>query len=126
MTLPRLSSRPPAPGEHTSPGAMTKWLTFSTPANPTAGTPAVAAFSCWGAMRAMSGMEMYKAQIIAQRSTHLVTIRYREGVAESMTVSLTEPDGSVRNLQIEFIEDPDEQKYELRMMAFEIGQSAGE
>lgn len=124
MALPRLSSRPPGPGEYTSPGAYSRRITLNTPANPTAGVLASAFVDSWAAIRALGGAEMDKAQQFAQRSTHLVTIPYQSGVQQSMTISLNEA-GTTRTFQIEYIEDPDERHVELRLMCFEMNQNAG-
>jgi head-tail adaptor len=123
VTLPRLSSRPPGPGERTSPGARNRWVTFNNPANPTAGVVASAAFDSWAAFRALGGAEIDKAQQFAQRSTHLVTVAYQP-VEENMTISMNEA-GTVRTFQIEYIEDVDERHDELRIMCFEMNQNAG-
>jgi SPP1 family predicted phage head-tail adaptor len=124
MPLPRLSTRPPGPGQYTAPGAYNRRVTLNNPANPTAGTLENPAFETWAAMRALAGQELDKAQQIAQKSTHLVNIPYQPGVNESMTVTLLEG-GNKRTFQIEYIEDPDELHYELRMMCFELNQNAG-
>lgn len=124
MTLPRLSSRPPGPGEYTSPGAKNRWVTLNNPANPTAGVPANPFADSWAAIRALGGQEIDKAQQFAQRSTHLVTISYQPGISEAMTVSFNEG-GTTRSFQIEYIEDPDERHVELRLMCFEMNQNAG-
>ena len=124
MTLPRLSSRPPGAGQYTSPGAFNRRVTLNNPANPTAGILENPAFDCWAAMRSLAGQELDKAQQIAQRSTHLITIPYQQGVAQNMTVSFNE-NGNTRKMQIEFIEDPDERHVELRIMCFELNQNAG-
>ena len=124
MTLPRLSSRPPGPGAYTSPGAMNRLITFNTPANPTAGIPAAPLVDSWAAIRAIGGREMDKVQQFAQKSTHLITVPYQDGVFESMTLTVNEGD-TTRTFQIEYLEDPDESHRELRLMCFEMGQNAG-
>lgn len=124
MPLPRLSARPPGPGEYTSPGAFNRRATIKAAANPTKGTIASAIVETWAAFRALSGQELDKAQQIAQRSTHLITIPYQPGILQSGSVDLADA-GITRNFQIEFIEDPDERHVELRLMCFEMGQNAG-
>jgi len=124
MPLPRLSSRPPGPGQYTGPGAMNRQVTLNNPANPTAGSLANPFCTSWAAMRALGGQEIDKAQQFAQRSTHLITIPYQFGVQQNMTVTFNEGDVT-RTFQIEYIEDPDEQHRELRMMCFEMNQNAG-
>ena len=124
MPLPRLSARPPIAGQYTAPGSFNRWVTLYNPPNPTAGVQASAFRDTWAAMRALGGDELDKAQQIAQRVSHLVTIRYQPGVLESMQVGMYE--GAVlRMFQIAAIEDPDERHVELRMMCFEINQNAG-
>jgi SPP1 family predicted phage head-tail adaptor len=124
MPLPRLSARPPGPGQYTSPGAMNRRITLNNPANPTKGTPINPYVETWAALRALAGQELDKAQQLTQRSTHLVTIAYQLGVLESMVVTLNEG-GTTRQLQIAYIEDPDERHIELRLYCFEINQNAG-
>jgi SPP1 family predicted phage head-tail adaptor len=124
MPLPRLSSRPPGPGQYTAPGAYNRRVTLNFPANPTAGVLENPYTESWAAMRAIAGQELDKAQQLAQKSTHLITIPYQTGVTENMTVSLNEGDVT-RKFQIEYIEDPDERHIELRMMCFEMNQNAG-
>jgi SPP1 family predicted phage head-tail adaptor len=124
MPLPRLSARPPGPGQYTAPGAFNRWITFYNAANPTAGIAASPFKDSWAAIRALTGQEIEKAQQIVQRASHLVTTPYQPGVLESMTIGMYE--GSVlRMLQIADIEDPDERHVELRMLCFEINQNAG-
>lgn len=75
-------------------------------------------------MRGLAGQELDKAQTIAQKSTHLVTIPYQLGVSQNMLVGVNEA-SSTRFWQIAFIEDPDERHIELRLYCFEINQNAG-
>jgi SPP1 family predicted phage head-tail adaptor len=103
---------------------MNRRITFNTPANPTAGVLASAFVDSWAAIRALSGQEMDKAQQIAQKVSHLVTVPYQPGIQESMTIGLNEG-GTTRIFQIEDVEDPDERHVELRIMCFEINQNAG-
>jgi SPP1 family predicted phage head-tail adaptor len=130
MPLPRLSSRPPAPGVGTPPGAFNRQVTFYSPGGRNGdGTqqPPSQAFVCWAVIRALQGEELDKAQQITQRVTHTVTIHYRVEVTESMTIGFWEF-GTERIFQIATIENPDEMQSasaELRVMCFEIGQNAG-
>jgi len=103
---------------------MNRLITFNTPANPTAGIPAAPLVDSWAAIRAIAGEEMDKVQQFAQKSTHLVTVPYQDGVFESMTLTVNEGD-TMRTFQIEYLEDPDELHRELRLMCFEMGQNAG-
>jgi SPP1 family predicted phage head-tail adaptor len=124
MTLPRLSARAPGQGQNTSLGAMSNRVTLNNQANPTAGVLANPFVETWAAIRSLSGQELLKAQQIAQKSTHLVTIPYQPGVLESMVLTINDG-GITRTWQIETIEDPDERHVELRMMCFEMNQNAG-
>jgi SPP1 family predicted phage head-tail adaptor len=124
MPLQRLSNIPPRVGAYTPTGAFNNWVTLSTQGNPAAGVQPSAAFETWAAIRALNGQEIQKAQQIAQKSSHLVTIVYQGGVFEGMTVSLYEF-GTTRVFQIEDIVDPDERHIELRMTCSEINQNAG-
>jgi SPP1 family predicted phage head-tail adaptor len=103
---------------------MDRWITFNNPANPTAGVQASAYGNSWASVRALSGQELDKAQQIGQRVSHLVTVPYQPGVLESMTIGMYDF-GTLRTFQIVAIEDPDERRVELRIMAFEINQNAG-
>lgn len=105
---------------------MYDWITLSTPANPTAGTPAAEFASTWGRLRTLGGEELDKAQQIAQRSTYMITIPFQSGVVDSMTASVTEPDGNVRTFQVEHIEAPDNRHFQLLLYVFEMGQNVGE
>lgn len=111
--------RPPAPGQRTAPGAYTRRVTINNPANPTKGVPANAFCDTWAAMRGLGGSELDKAQQIAQKSTHVITVPFQPGIPQNGTVSeLTA--GSTRTFQIEYAEDPDEMQFELRLYCFEI------
>lgn len=124
MALPRLSMRPPGPAQYAGPSAMNRWVTFYNPANPTAGEPLSPYVDSWASIRGLNAQEIDKAQQIAQRVSHLVTVPYQPGILESMQIGLLE--GSLLRLfQIVGIEDPDERHIELRIMAYEINQAAG-
>src|ERR1700734_1622383 len=124
MPLPRLSARPPGPGQRTNLGAFNKQVTLYTPGNPAAGTEPSLFITTWCAMRAVSGQEIDKAKQIAQRLTHVFTIPYQPGVMENMPVQYNDA-GNTRVFQIVTIEDPDEMRFELRMTVYEINQNAG-
>lgn len=116
--------RPPGPAQYTDRSAMNRWVTFYNPANPTASTPLNPYADSWAAIRALNAQEIDKAQQIAQRVTHLVTVPYQPGIEEYMQIGVLE--GSVlRMFQIDGIEDPDERHIELRIMTHEINQAAG-
>src|SRR5580692_10619098 len=128
MPLPRLSNRPPRPGVYAPIGAMNLQVTFYSPgardAQGNVGPPSPAFPAVWAALYALSAGEMDKAQQIAQKVTALLVINYQDGVRENMTVQV--PDGgSMRTLQIAAIEDPDGQKWQLKIYCFEINQNAG-
>lgn len=124
MPLPRLSGRPPAPGQYTAPGALNRRITFYNPPDPSNGIEASAFCDAWAAKRALSGQEMEKAQQIAQRANYLFTVRYQPGILESMQIEEYEA-GTPHTFEIANIEDPDGRCLELRIMAFEINQNAG-
>jgi SPP1 family predicted phage head-tail adaptor len=128
MPLRRLSAGLPRPGQSVSIGALNRQITFCTPgvrsaADNSMGSPS-AAFSCWAALFALAGAELEKAQQIAQRVSHLVVINYALGVEENMTIQYIDG-GNTRNFQIEAVEDADEQRVQLKIYCFEIGQNAG-
>ena len=124
MPLRHLNSQAP-------PGTMNKWITFFGPpiilqSGANAGTtgPAPALFSSWAAMFALAGEELDKAQQIAQKITHFVLVPYQLGVEEQMTFQYL--DGSdTRTFQIIAIDDKDEQRWQLKIYCYEIGQNAG-
>ena len=128
MPLPRLSNRPPRPGVYAPLGAMNRLVTFYSPgakdAQGNAGLPSPAFPAVWAALYALSGDETDKAQQIAQKVTTLLVINYQLGVQENMTVQVPEG-GITRTLQIAAIEDPDGQKWQLKIYCFEINKNAG-
>ena len=127
MSLRRLSSLPPQPGALTPLGAFNRTVSLLQPgAKNTDGTtlpPSPFQVGVWAAIRALSAQEADKQQQIEQKVSHLVTIPFMQGVTQDMLVSHTF-DGQVRTFQIVAIEDPDESRYELRMLCAEIGQSS--
>lgn len=128
MPLPRLSMRPPRPGTYVDPGAMNRLVTFYAAAakdlqgKPQPPSPAFG--PVWGALFAISGAEIDKAQQIAQKVTDLLVINYRLGIQESMTFEVAEG-GAVRTLQVAAIADPDGQMWQLKVYCFEINENAG-
>jgi len=83
--------------------------------------PASVFLTTWAAIRALTGQELYKAQLIVQQVTHLVTIPYQVGVAPGMSIGF-----GGRTFLIGAVQDPDERKIELRILAIERGQNAGQ
>jgi SPP1 family predicted phage head-tail adaptor len=112
------------------PSAMNKQVTFYSPAarntdGSSNGNPA-ASFSTWAAIFALAGAEIDRAQQIAQRVSHVVLIPYQSaGVQANMTIQYLDG-GQKRNFQIAAIDDPDEQRWGLKIYCFEIGQNAGQ
>jgi SPP1 family predicted phage head-tail adaptor len=90
--------------------------------NPTDGStmPPSFAVTTWADVRALRGVELDKAQQIAQEVEHLITIPYQPGVTENMRIDF---DG--RTFEIRYIEDQDERKFFLDLYCAEIGQNAG-
>jgi head-tail adaptor len=119
VPLPRIISRPPAPGQRTAPGAYTRRVTINNPANPTKEVPANAFCDSWASIRGLGGTELDKAQQIAQKSTHVITVPYQPGIPQNGTVTEL-VGGLTRTFQIEHVEDPDEMRFELRLYCFEI------
>lgn len=128
MPLRGLSSRVSVAGRYVGPADMNRRVTFYAPGvrNPKDGTsgPPQAAFETWAAIYALAGAELDKAQQIAQKASHLVVINYQVGVQQNMTIQYLDG-GATRVFQIEAIEDPDEQRWQLKIYAFELGQNAG-
>jgi SPP1 family predicted phage head-tail adaptor len=128
MPLRRLSAGLPRPDQYTPIGAMNRQVTFYSPGvrsatDGTTGAPQ-AAFSTWAALYAIAGVEIEKAQQIAQKVSHLVVIPYQLGVEENMTIQYLD-NGATRIFQIEAVDDPDELRVQLKIYCFEIGQNAG-
>jgi len=124
MPLKRLNPRAPI-------GLMNRWVTFYNPgvsyqSGPNVGAigPPQAAFPSWAALLALAGTELDKAQQIAQKVTHLCLIPYQLNVEEGMTIQYLDG-GDTRVFQIAAVEDPDEQRWQLKIYCFEINQNAG-
>ena len=128
MPLPRLSNRAPRAGEYAPLGAMNRLVTFYSPGardlQGKAGPPSPAFPAVWVALYAIAGAELDKAQQIAQKVTDLLIMNYQLGVQENMTVEVSEA-GATRTLQVATIDDPDGQKWQLKVYCFEINQNAG-
>lgn len=124
-----LSARISVGGRWVNAAAMNKQLTFCSPGaiNSTTGAtgPPSAAFSTWGALFAVAGTEIDRAQQIAQKVSHVAVIPYSLNVAENMTIQYIDG-GSTRTFQIAAIDDDDEQRWMLKVYCFEINQNAGE
>jgi len=111
------------------PSDMNKQVTFYSPPGrnsdgSTGGNPS-AAFSTWAAIFAIAGAEVDRAQQIAQKVSHIVLIPYQLGVEENMTIQYLDG-GSKRTFQIITPDDPDEQRWWLKIYCFELGQNAGQ
>ena len=119
---------PPRAGQYTSAGAMTRQVGFYQLGGRTAdgGTAAAnLAFNSWAAIRALSAQEIDKARQIGQKISHLVTVPYQTGIAESMQIGYQDG-ASLRMFQIVGVADPDEGRWELRITCFELNQNAGQ
>ena len=128
MPLCGLSSRVLVGGQMVGPSAMNKQVTFySPPIRNTDGSQgaAAASFSTWAAIYAIAGAEIDRAQQIAQKVSHVVLIPYQSGVQENMTIQYLDG-GQARNFQIVTVDDPDEQRWWLKVYCFELGQNAGQ
>jgi SPP1 family predicted phage head-tail adaptor len=128
MPLRGLSSRVSVAGRFAGPADMNRRVTFYSPGvrskiDGTTGPPQ-AAFECWAALYAVAGAEIDRAQQIAQKVSHLVVINYQLGVKGNMTIQYLDA-GITRTFQIAAIDDPDEQRWQLKVYCFEIGQNAG-
>jgi SPP1 family predicted phage head-tail adaptor len=123
MPLRRLSFLVPPQGAYTPVGAMDREVSILAPSgrNSDGSTPPLSPFvpKTWAAIRLLQGDELYKAQQIAQEVTHLVTIAWQPGITEQMQVSYQD-EGNARLFQIKAVQDPDERKVELRILAMEI------
>jgi hypothetical protein len=128
MPLPRLSNRPPRPGQYVPIGAMNRLVTFYSPgardSQGKTGPPSPAFPAIWAALYAATGTEIDKPQQITQKVTDLLVINYQLGVQENMTVQVPEA-GLTRTLQIAAIADRDGQKWQLNVWCFEINSNAG-
>ena len=119
MPLPRLSSR-----RH-SIGGLSRQITLYQPGgrNPADGStypPSPVFQNVWADIRALRGQELDKAQQIAQKVEHVISIAYQIGVNQAMLVGFEN-----RSFLIEYIEDEDERHIFLDLYCAEIGQNAG-
>lgn len=124
MSLPRLTGRPPGAGAYTSLGSFNKIINLmQASARAASGAPGPLspyATGVWAAIRSTGVLELNKAQQIAQKVSHLVTIMYMPGVRPDMLVQYLDA-GLTRIFKIVDIEDPDERHVELRMLCQEVG-----
>jgi SPP1 family predicted phage head-tail adaptor len=74
----------------------------------------------WASVRALTGRELATAQQLAALVTHEVVIRYRSDVKQNDQLELT--DG--RTFRVEYVADPDERKFDLRLLCVEPPQEA--
>jgi len=74
----------------------------------------------WASVKAMTGSQVFKAQQFGSKATHIVKIRYRDGVQSSWLVKFNN-----RLFEIQYIQDPDERKFELELYCVEKNTSAG-
>lgn len=122
MPLRRLSAVAPSQGAYTSIGQMDHVISIMAPSgrNSDGSTPPFSPFATsWASIRLLSGNELYKAQQIAQEVTHLVTMPYQPGITEQMKLTYQDQ-GTARNFEVKAVQDPDERKVELRLLAMEI------
>lgn len=71
----------------------------------------------------LSGKQVYTAATFTSQVTHRVTIRWRAGIKPQQEVNFTDPEGKVRDLQIMFIDNPDELNRMLILNCLERDQS---
>lgn len=128
MPLRGLSSTVSVVGRMIGASSMNRQVTFNNPGirdvtNGSYGEPS-AAFSTWAAIYAVAGDELDKVRQIAQKVSHIVVIPYQLNVQENMTIDYIDG-GTTRTFQIAAIDDQDEQRWFLKIFAFEMGQNAG-
>lgn len=71
----------------------------------------------------LAGKQVYTAATFTSQVTHRVTIRWIPGIKPQQEVNFTDPEGKKRNLQIMFIDNPDERKRMLVLSCLERDQS---
>jgi SPP1 family predicted phage head-tail adaptor len=74
----------------------------------------------WASIKPMNGSELYRAQQYVSEANILVTIRYRRGMHESMTVEYAGPD-AVLVYEILAILDEEEANVEQKLLCKRIG-----
>lgn len=87
------------------------------------GIPGVV-IATWASIRGLQGAEIDRAAQITQKCSHVVVIPWQPNVQESMQVGYLDR-GQRRIFQINYIEDPDEHRFVLKLFCMEIGQNAG-
>jgi SPP1 family predicted phage head-tail adaptor len=108
-------------------GAMDRWITMNAVGAPaTDGGPGITSplISTWASIRGLNGEEQDRAEQIEQKCSHLVTIAWQPNVEQSMIVGYLDG-GQQRTFQINYIEDADEHRFQLKLYCMEIGQNAG-
>ena len=122
MSLRRLSRVKVAEGTLTPVGAMDSRISLlalgDRAGDGSSEDPAVFA-SSWAAVSTLSGRALEKAQQIDQEVSHLVAMPYISGVTGAMQVSF-----EGRIFDIQYVEDVEERKTELRLYCVERGQNA--
>lgn len=106
---------------------MDRWITLqSVGAAAADGGPGVlnAVTSTWASIRGLQGAEVDRAAQIEQKCSHVVVIPWQPNVQENMQVGYLDG-GQQRTFQIDYIEDPDEHRFVLKLFCSEIGQNAG-
>jgi SPP1 family predicted phage head-tail adaptor len=83
--------------------------------NPSSGT---SLGTVWASIEAVSGRDALAAQAFASVGTHLVTIRWMDGVAASQVVKF-----GTRTFQIQAVLNPDERTKVLKLLCTEINDS---
>jgi Phage head-tail joining protein len=128
MPLRGLSKRVSVAGRMIGPSDMKDQVTFyGLPVRNSDGSngspPAL--FSTCASISALAGEELDKAQQIGQKLSHVIVIPFSDGLAQNGTVQFIDGSGNARTFQIVTAEDPDEQRWQLKVYCFEMGQNAG-
>jgi SPP1 family predicted phage head-tail adaptor len=108
-------------------GAMDRWITLlavSATAGDGGPAPPGAILSTWASIRGLLGAEVDRAEQIEQKCSHVVVIPWQPNIQENMQVGYLDG-GQQRTFQINYIEDPDEHRFMLKLYCMEIGQNAG-
>lgn len=128
MPLRGLSKRVSVAGRMIGPSDMKDWITFYGAAarngDGSNGQPQALFASC-AAIAALAGEELDKAQQIGQKLSHVIVIPYSDGLVQGGTIEFIDGSGNPRWFQIVTAEDPDEQRWQLKVYCFEMGQNAG-
>jgi head-tail adaptor len=70
-----------------------------------------------------SGKEVYTAETFTSQVTHRITIRWIAGIKPQQEVQFVDAEGNTRNLQIMFIDNPDQRARMLILSCLERDQS---